>query len=558
MEPIDDPDNSEDSELEKMDLSQPQSKRHQMSIEESFKRVTSYSEAGVQHNLLVKCLLYFICMDKQPFDVVNGRGFRCFIKQLSPSFEIPTMDTLKQQLDNTYDLMVNIYRIKFGSDEVGHVALTSDVWSEMMSSRSFIGITAHFLEGGVIKSRCIVTKELEDHHTSVHISEKLEEACQQFGINKDKITCIVTDEGANMVAAANHFLGKGRHLQCFAHTLNLVIENVVNHDSVLLITNKIREIVKCFQNSVVQSDLLRSKQKASGIENPLKLILDVKTRWNSVYYMLERYIELSSIVHPILLQNPKAPLAPTATELSGAKQLLNILKPVEYVTREVSGEKYATTSKIIPLINCLRAQVMAVDETDSELVGVVKEVLLKEIDNRFGSVEECHLVALACVLDPRFKNIHFSDPKAYANAISLLRRAIKMDSSSSNTNSDSSTPTAYDFWSHHKVLVHERHNNKRMALAGEREKDEIALYLANPVAPLQADPFQQWEDMKHIFPSLYRQAQLYLLAPATSVPAERLFFEAGATLSKTRNRLLGKRMERLLFLSDCTEEDWQL
>nr|CAD7433796.1 unnamed protein product [Timema monikensis] len=472
-------------------------------------------EPGVQHNLLVKCLLYFICVDKQPFDVVNGRGFQRFIKQLSPLFKIPTVDTLKQEIDDTYNLMVNIYKTKFGSDEMGHVALTSDVWSEMMSSRSFIGINAHFLAGGVIKSRCIVTKELEDRHTPVHISEKLEEACQQFGINKDKITCIVTDDGANMVAAVNHFLGKGRHLQCFAYTLNLVIENVTNQDSVLLITNKIREIVKFFQNSVVQSDLLRSKQKASGIENPLKLILDVKTRWNSVYYMLERYIELSSIVQPILLQNPKAPLAPTAIELNSAKQLLNILKPVEYVIREVSGEKCATISKIIPLINCLRAEVMAVDDTDSELVEVVKEVLLKEIDNRFGSVEECHIVALACFLDPRFKNIHFSDPKAYANNISLLRSAMKIDSSVSDTNSDSSTPTAYDFWSHHKVLVHGRHDNTRIELAGEREKDEIALYLANPVAPLYVNPIQQWEDMKHIFPSLYRQAQLYLFAPAT-------------------------------------------
>nr|CAD7199525.1 unnamed protein product [Timema douglasi] len=463
QEPIDDQNNSEESELEKMDLSQPQSKAHQMSIEESFKRVTSYSGE--------------LSDSSTPFSSPFGLEITVV---LSPSFKIPTVDTLKLELDDTYDLMVNIYKTKFGSDEMGHVALTSDVWSEIMSSRSFIGITVHFLEGGVIESRCIVTKELEDRHTSVHISEKLEEACQQFGINKDKITCVVTDDGANMVAAVNHFLGKGRHLQCFAYTLNLVIENVTNQDSVLLVTNKIREI------------------------------------------------------------------------------LLNILKPVEYVTREVSGEKCATISKIIPLINCLRAQVMAVDETGSELVEVVKEVLLKEIDDHFGRVEECHLVALACFLDPRFKNIHFSDPKAYANNISLLRRAINTDSSISDTNGDSSTPTAYDFWSHHKVLVHGRQTNKRIALAGEREKDEIALYLANPVAPLYVDPIQQWEDMKHIFPSLYRQAQLYLLAPATSVPAERLFSEAGDTLTKTRNRLLGKRMERLLFLSDCTEEDWQL
>ncbi|CAG2065777.1 unnamed protein product, partial [Timema podura] len=233
---FDDPDNAEESELEKMDISQTESKIHQMSFEESFKR-----KLGAQHNLLVKCLLNFICVDKRPFDTVNGRGFRRFLKQLSPSFKIPTVYTLNR-LDDTYDALVNVYKTKFGSDEVGHGALTSDVWSEIMSSRSFIGITAHFLEAGIIKSRCIVTKELEDRHTSVYISEKLEEICQQFGINKDKIPCIVTDSGTSMVAAIKHFLGKESHPRCFAHTFNLVVENVTNQDTVLLVTNKIREI----------------------------------------------------------------------------------------------------------------------------------------------------------------------------------------------------------------------------------------------------------------------------------------------------------------------------
>jgi len=68
-------------------------------------------------------------------------------------------------------------------------------------------------------------------------------------------------------------------------------------DEFAQLCNKVQQVVKFFRGSVIQSDILRSKQAAT----PLKLILDVKTRWNSVYYMVERYFELAPIVNPIII-----------------------------------------------------------------------------------------------------------------------------------------------------------------------------------------------------------------------------------------------------------------
>lgn len=47
---------------------------------------------------------------------------------------------------------------------------------------------------------------------------------------------------------------------------------------------------------------------------------------------------------------------------------------------------------------------------------------------------------------------------------------------------------------------------------------------------------------------LYKPAQTFLIIPGTSVPSERLFSKALATISQTRNRLTGSKLSKLLFL----------
>lgn len=544
-------------------------KKRQLSIAETIQRKHSYSDGGKVYYTMCKNLLYLICVDKRPFDIVKGRGFKKFMHQICPSFKIPSVDTLKEHLDAFYSVMRS--KIETTFDNVSHVAITCDIWSEMMTTTSYLGVTAHYLENNKIVSRCIATVALDQRHTGDYISEKLKEICLGIHIRLEKITAVVTDNGANMVSGVSKFLNKNKHLPCFAHTINLIAESILSVENFNLLVNKIREIVKFFKLSVIQSDLLRQKQ--TGV--PRKLILDVKTRWNSVYYMLERYIELAPYVHQILMLNTKAPPTPSALEMKNIKLLLNILKPLEHITKELSGEQYVTISKVIPMVNCLKAQIIGLskpdDSTDdSSIADAVKNELLKQMQRRFGQIEDNHLAALSCLLDPRFKNIHFEEPKACAKAISMIRQLISTNhsaddggpgTSSSEPDSDSSAETTYDFWSHHKTLAHTRQKKKSGVGShntSSNENDEMSLYLATPVSPLTTNPLEQWEDMKLVFPQLYKLAHEYLLIPATSVPSERLFSKAGSTLSKTRNRLSAKRLDKILFLSDCTEEEWEV
>jgi hypothetical protein len=60
----------------------------------------------------------------------------------------------------------------------------------------------------------------------------------------------------------------------------------------------VKNIVKNNKQSVMASDELRKTTNGDG-----KHIQEMATRWNSTYYMVERFIKLSKIVNDIVHKN---------------------------------------------------------------------------------------------------------------------------------------------------------------------------------------------------------------------------------------------------------------
>ncbi|XP_017471078.1 PREDICTED: zinc finger BED domain-containing protein 4-like [Rhagoletis zephyria] len=357
-----------------------------------------------------------------------------------------------------------------------------------------------------------------------------------------------------MVAAVNAFVGRSNHLSCFAYSLNLIVESVYKLESFCALCEKVRNIVKFFKNSVVYSDKLRSSQNCNP---PLKPILDVRTRWNSLYYMLDRYVQLAPTIHQILVLDSKAPPIPTAQELETITTILEVLKLFEIATKEISGEQFVKVSKVIPIVKTLRAQMrneMVKNGSNNDIVNKVKMVLNDQLTIRFKNIEENHIHALSCVLDPRFKNIAFSDPCAYARCLSWLRD-MQSHEEVSEAQKDSDvevveSPEKNDFWNHIRTLASGREGGR-----ATQQRESISEYIHCKLLPVNADPLYFWKENKVKYPFLSKTALRYLVIPATSVPSERLVSKAGFTLAKT-SRLAGKRLDKLLFLADCTEEEW--
>ena len=83
------------------------------------------------------------------------------------------------------------------------------------------------------------------------------------------------------------------------------------------------------------------------------------------------------------------------------------------------------------------------------------------------------------------------------------------------------------------------------------DNDEVECYIdriRTPQANHTVDPFQWWNDNKKPFPRLFKIAQKYLGIPATSVPSERLFGDAGKQVTSEGNRLKPETVNELLFV----------
>lgn len=524
-------------------------------ITEAFNKARAFAVGGIRYSKTVNSILYFICKDNRPFAVVEGEGFKHLMHELAPAFKIPSVDFLKKQLINKYEAVSS--RLKTKLNKATHICLSTDVWTETMAEKSYLGVTAHFLDGISIISIDLACKQLDSNHTAEYLGENLTKILADWEIEKEKVISIVTDNGSNIVAAAQIAL-PNKQMPCFAHTLNLVTMAAVSHPDVVGIIAKVRSVVKYIKNSVINSDKLRKIQIESNVPEGKvkKMILDVKTRWNSTYYMVERFLELLSVVSQIVINDNTSPEMPTAVEISDLRDLASLLKPFEFATTDISGEKYITVSKIIPMINCLISQLGKFNATSTSMKAV-KQTLETEMAKRFGKAEQNYRLAISTLLDPRFKNIHFQNASACGSAISKLKAVCKEESSQSSVSGDSSeeekTNPAFDFWQTHKELAQGKNKKGKQA-----DSSEITLYLSNPVTPLKSHPLEAWEDMKNVFPALYKQARKNLLHMATSVPSERLFSKAGSTVNQLRNRLSAKFLDKLVFLNSVSDEEWFL
>ncbi|KAL4141536.1 hypothetical protein QTP88_004161 [Uroleucon formosanum] len=464
-------------------------------IIDAFNRISLYAEGGFNHRKITMCLLYFICKDYRPFAV------------------IPSVITLKNTLDNKYEVTKGI--LKSCLLAASHVSITFDAWTETMNEKSFLGVTVHYLKDVSLKSHCLAVAELKERHTAQYLS--------------DIIQKILSD-------CSN------------AYSWSTKLKPIIS---------KVREIVKWVKNSVINSDQLIKKQAEAGVPEGKfkKLILDVATRWNSVFFMIRRFLEMESFLSPIILNDITAPSMPTAIEMNILRQLLELLQPLEFVTKESSGENYITISKVIPMISCLLKQLAQI-QPRFDVLSDIKDMLHVEIVRRFGLIEQVKPISIATILDPRFKNLHFSDPVACSSAMAELRRLSKPDITSSESEGEVTTSLeneeSYDFWAHHKMLAHGQKKKKSSSFAN----DELSLYLSNPLSPLKSNPLELWEDMKTVFPMLYKQSRISFTMVETSVPSERLFSKAGGVMTKTRNRLTGSRLEKILLLADLPEDQW--
>ncbi|CAB4421868.1 unnamed protein product [Rhizophagus irregularis] len=378
--------------------------------------------------------------------------------------------------------------------------------------------------------------------------------------------------------------------------------------------------------SIEQFDHPHTSEKVK--ERLLKLRLAIAT--------VKNQLDVSSLSTDIDDRRRLNSIMLTNEEWSFMKSLLNILQPVEEVTRKLSGSNYVTLSLVYPTLALLLKRIRtgvdfglddleninynnedtvfealwneSDDEDDFEVeyefytdtngrrrkkkkpidisspfdpTGVeikVRKILYKAIKHYWSVREDIGL--MASLLDPRWKNLSFATQEEIKRVHELLRKEceiIKLQESlerSLNNNaqeeeldefvqedSDDCTidsefndtleehddewgSNESDHYEKEDENVEEEKNKEEEEVVNEyrsifesiqshKENNvniEISNFLARPpVLDLDTNPFEWWKNHKMEFPVIAHLARKYLIIPATSVPSERLFSDAGVT-----------------------------
>jgi len=508
-------------------------------------------------NTITNTIAFMITKDNVPLSIVENEGFQQLMRTVARLYKLPSRKSITKLLDLKYEILKSkfINNIK----NVSSFTITCDIWTDV-SNKSYLGVTIHYL-----KTETLLTKgtigviPLENNHTSEYIKNELLSILKEFKIDPSKITAIVIDSASNMINAINSiFSNNKRHIPCMAHILAHVVPKSIENTFVIQeIITKVKTIVIVIKRSVVLSDELIRLQKRDGKSDGsiLKFKQDVPTRWNSTFYMIERFLQLRDYIYPILLKCPVPPDMITREEFDILNDIVNLLRPIESVTNEIGGDLYPRGSIIIPIIRCMTNAInVCIPITDHGL-NFKKNILL-EIETRFNNIENSQMLAIATILDPRFKRLHFLQPRTVSMAISIINSAMQTEIDiNSNTLSKSITECNNTLWNFHDTLV------ATSAITRDDPGEinvELRQYLNQCLTSRNHDPLKTWQTLKHAYPVLFNIAKKYLAIVATSVPSERLFSKAGIIKSQLRNRLTASRLNILLFLGSLTLEDWEL
>lgn len=177
------------------------------------------------------------------------------------------------------------------------VSLTTDIWTAQATGASYMVVTVHFVDDNWQLRKLIIGFKYITDHRGQTIATVLLECLAEWGIQK--VFTITVDNATANTSALRRFQGEFStlgnealvmqgefmHVRCAAHIINLIVKDGLAEmgDSVLAIRNAVQYVrsstprLKSFELRVDSGKMTRGS-----------LPLDVKTRWNSTFLMLQR------------------------------------------------------------------------------------------------------------------------------------------------------------------------------------------------------------------------------------------------------------------------------
>ncbi|KAL0539982.1 hypothetical protein IC582_024204 [Cucumis melo] len=537
-------------------------------------------------------LVEMIIVDELPFRFVEGKGFKKFVDKLTcgnhTRFVVPSRFTVARDVLKLYVNEKNRLRDMFVKNKY-RVSLTTDCWTSGQNI-NYMVLTTHFIDSDWKLHKRILSFSPIENHKGDTIGKTIEKNLKDWGIER-VMTLTVDNESSNDTTVAYLlkrfnkgllFGGEFLHVRCCAHILNLIVTDPFKEHNDYI--DRIRYAVRFIRSSPARFLKFKKCIELEKIACKSYVCLDVPTRWNSTYMMLEAAVKFEKAFDRLEDEDAsyRHDMSPNKEDWTNARMLIQFLKVFYDVTLKISGSLYTTSNLVfhhITLVqNCIR---LNAGSANALLVGMANNMKAK-FKKYWGNNEKNNfLLYVAIVLDPRKKlrfvsfclKIFFGPEVAESmgnvveqccrrlfHEYSTTRSGSRQGCSSTSTTSTqtvSGLDANIDFDSNENVgehfvydtIVEEFEDDSTTPF--EQGSSEIDIYLleANVRTEGDFDILQWWKMNSDRFEVLGQMTRDILAIPVSTVASESAFSTGGRVVNSSRCSLAPKTVEALI----CTQ-----
>jgi hypothetical protein len=409
-------------------------------------------------------------------------------------------------------------------------------------------------------------------HTGDVIAEELHETLMQWNLDEKLLTvtvdnCTSNDKAVDLMISK---IGKSKlllqgtmlHMRCCAHILNLIVKDGL--DVMKSAIHNIRESVTYWTVTPKRVEKFEEMAKYKKVKITKKLRLDCKTRWNSVFVMLDIALPYRAVFERARVVDKQYESLPTSDEWDFAAMVVPRLSLFYEITTLFSGTDYVTANVFFPKICEIKMRIRQWATSTDLCIQEMSNNMIDKFDKYWTDIQG--LMGIATLLDPRYKKhmlvacfamLHGVTSTSYEctekvdSVVADLHRLIEeyeLDGDEYQQQEECSlsekpAPAIMSFF--HDIVAQQKP-------AAARLQGEIEHYLSDDVVPYTEtfNVLDWWKVAGTRYPTLRKVAKDIFAIPITSVASESAFSTSGRIVNEHRSRLTSHMLEVLMCYQD--------
>ncbi|CAN0885167.1 Putative AC transposase [Linum grandiflorum] len=510
-----------------------------------------------------------IILDELPFRFVEKEGFNGVMREACPMFKMSSRRTIREDCLNR-----------------GRVSLTTDCWTSIQNF-SYLCLIAHFIGDDWKLHKKIISFPRIFSHKGCDIGAVIASCLEEW--NLKSIFSITVDNASSNDTAIFHLTdtfkkwgtqlldGKYVHMRCIAHITNLIVGDGL--EEVAISVRRVCEAVRYVRSSPARWAQFKECVSLQKIQSKKLVCLDVATRWNSTYLMLEVAVafENSFVSYESVDFEYKSDLRqkkykgsivgpPAHADWESVRNLLPYLQFFYDMTVLASGTSYVTAHLFLGEVTKVFLHIREMERSDDEDVRRMADKMLKKVTKYWCEEEGDNsrlnkLCYIAVVFDPRHK---LDFPRyAFVKLYGQRRGTELMQEMMEDLN---------ELFSHYEDKHKAANASPNLGNTSRKQffpdylvpevvspQSDLAIYLSLPREETstldnpnnQFDILDWWKNYGVRYPVLSDMVKDILAVPISTVPSESAFSTSGRVLDSFRSSLTSKIVEALV----CAE-DW--